>query len=77
VRSVKEEEEIIVTDRGRHIAVLGRIKNQPSKTFSWAKRPLLPGYAKYLREGKVGSDSSAGISADRTSRDRSVAGVGD
>jgi len=77
VRSVKDEEEIIVTDRGQAIASLTPIKKQPAKTITWGNRPLLPGYAAAMKAGKLksGGDSSTGISEDRTSRDNSVAGI--
>jgi len=77
VRSVKEEEEIIVTDRGQAIASLTPIKKSVTKKYTWANRPLVPGYAAAMRAGKLKSntDSSVGISEDRTSRDNSVAGI--
>jgi prevent-host-death family protein len=79
VRSVKAEEEIIVTDRGVAIASLVPIKdNRPAKK-TWATRTLLPGYAALMKAGKLKSsgDSSVYISEDRTSRDNSVAGLGE
>ena len=77
VRSVKSGEEITVTDRGVAIAVVSTIQKKAAQKYSWADRQLVPAYAKYLREGKVTSDSTPGISADRTSRDNSVAGIED
>lgn len=75
VRSVKEEEEIIVTDRGQAIASLRPLKTEPKMKIDWRNRDLAPGYAEYLKYGKPTSDSTPGISADRTSRDNSVAGM--
>jgi prevent-host-death family protein len=77
VRSAKNGEDITVTDRGVAIAVMSTVKKPATKKFSWTDRPLVPGYAKYLREGRMGTDSTPGISADRTSRDNSVAGIVD
>ncbi len=77
VRRVNAEEEIIVTDRGHAIASLVPIKTQPKKKYTWENRPLVPGYAAAMKAGKLKSttDSSIGISEDRTSRDNSVAGI--
>ncbi len=77
VRSVKDEEEIIVTDRGQAIASLTPIKKPDTPKKTWATRTLLPGYAALMKAGKLKSmtDSSIGISEDRTSRDSSVAGI--
>jgi len=49
---------------------------EPKMKIDWQHRDLVPGYAAYLKSGKLKSktDSSIGISADRTSRDNSVAG---
>jgi hypothetical protein len=69
-----------VTDRGEVIAYItpkiDTARLTPPKV-SWANRKLVPGYAKYLKEGKLKStgDSSIYISEDRTSRDDSVAGL--
>lgn len=72
--------EITITDRGEVIAYITPkidITRLARPKVSWADRKLLPGYANYLREGKMTStgDSSAYISEDRTSRDDSVAGL--
>ena len=77
VRSVKDEEEIIVTDRGQPIARLRPLGSKPKMKIDWRRRDFVPGYAGYLRSGKLTSkiDSSVGISEDRTSRDDSVAGT--
>jgi prevent-host-death family protein len=77
VRSVKDEEEIIVTDRGEAIASLRPLSIKPKMTIDWRHRDLAPGYAAALKAGKLKSkvDSSIGISEDRTSRDNSVAGI--
>jgi prevent-host-death family protein len=74
VRSVREGDEVAVTDRGVQIAVIRPIQKEKLKKSPWADRPLLPGYAKYLREGKVGPDSTPGISAERDSRENSILG---
>lgn len=72
---IVNEEEIIVTDRGVAIASLTPIK-KPAAKKTWANRTLLPAYAALMKAGKLKSttDSSIGISEDRTSRDNSVAG---
>ena len=76
VRRVNQEEEIIVTDRGVTIARIRPLSLEPKMKIDWQHRDLVPGYAAYLKSGKLKSktDSSIGISADRTSRDNSVAG---
>jgi prevent-host-death family protein len=76
VRAVKDEEEIKITDRGVEIAVITATKKAKRPKYTWANRPLLPGYAALMKAGKLKSntDSSVGISEDRTSRDDSVAG---
>ena len=77
IRRVKEEEEIIVTDRGVEIAIVKPVKNATVKKYTWANRPLLPGYAAAMEAGKLktGGDSTVYISEDRSSRDNSVAGI--
>jgi len=75
VRTAENEYEIIVTDRGKAVASLSSLKNRPPKTVDWANRKLVPGYAAYLKSGMLTTDSTPGISADRTSRDNSVAGM--
>jgi prevent-host-death family protein len=77
MRRVKDEEEIIVTDRGAAIAVVRPLPAGPKMKIDWRNRDLLPGYAKALKAGKLKSniDSGIGISEDRTSRDNSVAGL--
>jgi len=77
IRRASEEEEIIVTDRGVPIASVRPVTKPSPKKYTWANRPLLPGYAAYLREGIMGTDSTPGISDDRTSRDNSVAEIED
>jgi prevent-host-death family protein len=77
MRSVSQEEEIVVTDRGTAIASIVPYRKRPAKKKTWANRSLLPGFAAYLRDGKMGTDSTPGISADRSSRDNSIAGFGD
>ena len=77
VRSVRDEEEIIVTDRGEEIATIVPRKSQPKKYVDWENRKLVPGYAKYLKEGKMGSDSTEWISRERTSRENSTVGIYD
>ena len=76
VRSVKDEEEIKITDRGVEIAVITAMKKTKRRKYTWANRPLRPGYAALMKAGKLKSstDSSIGISEDRTSRDNTVAG---
>jgi prevent-host-death family protein len=77
VRRVNEEKEIIVTDRGHAIASLVPLKTKPKKKYTWANRPLRPGYVAAMKAGllKSSGDSTAYISQDRTSRDNSVAGM--
>ncbi len=77
VRSVKEEDEITITDRGVEVAVITRTKKAKRRKYTWSNRPLLPGYAAAMKAGKLRSniDSGIGISEDRTSRDNSVAGI--
>jgi prevent-host-death family protein len=77
IRSVKEEHEIIVTDRGVAIASLRPLNIKPKMKIDWKNRDFVPGYAEYLKSGKLTSktDSTIGISEDRTSRDNSVAGI--
>ena len=76
IRSVKYEQEIIITDRGVPIARIRPPSLEPKMKIDWQHRDLVPGYAAYLKSGKLTSktDSSIGISEDRTSRDNSVAG---
>jgi prevent-host-death family protein len=77
LRAVKDEEEIIVTNRGVPIVKFVPIKPMPGKKVTWGNRRLLPGYLAAMKAGKLKStgDSSIGISEDRTSRDNSVAGI--
>ncbi len=75
VRQAEHETEIIVTDRGKAIASLSPLKNRLPKKVGWDRRKLVPGYAAYLKSGMPTSDSTPGISEDRTSRDNSVAGI--
>ncbi len=77
IRRVGEEEEILVTDRGVAVATVKPIKKASGRKYTWATRPLLPGYAAAMKAGKLktGGDSSVYISEDRTSRDNSVAGI--
>ena len=77
VRRATEEGEITVTDRGVEVAVISPAKKTKRRKYSWANRPLLPGYKAAMLAGKLKSDtdSSIGISEDRTSRDNSVAGM--
>ena len=70
MRRVAEEKEITITDRGVIIATVIPPKRKPRTKNIWANRPLVPGYAEYLRSGKMGSDSTPGISDDRASLDR-------
>ena len=69
VRKVQKHGEIVVTDRGEPIA---RIVAQASteKTPYFARRKLLPGFAKLEADGKLagGVDSTIGISEDREDR---------
>lgn len=69
MRRAAEEKEITVTDRGVIIATVIPPKKTPKKKNVWANRPLVPGYAEYLRSGKTGTDSTPGISDDRALRD--------
>jgi prevent-host-death family protein len=69
MRRVAEEQEITITDRGVIIAKVIPPKRTPRPKNIWANRPLVPGYAEYLRTGKMGTDSTPGISADRALRD--------
>jgi hypothetical protein len=81
VRNLQSTNQVItITDRGEAIAFITPIfdiNRIPPPKVSWANRKLLPGYAKYLKAGKLKStgDSSICISEDRTSRDDSVAGL--
>ncbi len=77
VRSVQEEGEIVITDRGVPVARLDRPRPEPKMKVSWINRDYVPGYLALLKAGKLTStsDSSIGISEDRTSRDNSVAGI--
>ena len=77
VRRVKQYQEIIVTDRGVAIARLKPLDAEPKMKIDWRNRDFVPGYAEYLKSGKLTSktDSSIGISEDRASRDNSVAGI--
>jgi prevent-host-death family protein len=76
LRAVKDEEEIVVTNRGVPIVKFVPILSPPKKRKTWAERTLRPGYAALMKAGKLKTtgDSSIGISEDRTSRDNSVAG---
>jgi antitoxin (DNA-binding transcriptional repressor) of toxin-antitoxin stability system len=76
-RSVREGESIRVTDRGVVIANLTAPEASAPRKVDWANRKLVPGYAQYLKSGKMGRDSTPGISHDRTSRDNAVAGIED
>jgi antitoxin (DNA-binding transcriptional repressor) of toxin-antitoxin stability system len=69
MRRIAEEKEIAITDRGVVIANVVPPKKAVKQKNVWANRKLLPGYAEYLRSGKMGTDSTPGISADRSSRD--------
>lgn len=77
MRAVRDEKEIVVTDRGVPLVKLVPITAPSSKRKTWAERTLLPGYAALMKAGKLKStgDSSIGISEDRTSRDNTVAGI--
>jgi antitoxin (DNA-binding transcriptional repressor) of toxin-antitoxin stability system len=77
IRRIADEKEITITDRGVAIATVRPYKKTSKKNSVWANRLLLPGYAAYLRDGKMGTDSTPGISEDRTSRDNSVADLSD
>ena len=76
IRSVKQEEEIVVTDRGAAIATVLPYRKSKARKYTWANRPLRPGYVAAMKAGKLktGGDSTFSISQDRTSRDNSVAG---
>jgi prevent-host-death family protein len=67
VRRADEEQEIIVTDRGRAVAVLhpSPARNGPKKT--WKNRPLHPAYAASLKAGRFHSttDSTEALSKER------------
>jgi prevent-host-death family protein len=75
--SVKDEEEIVVTKRGVPFVKFMTVAEPARKPKTWANRTLRPGYAALMKAGKLKSktDSSIGISEDRTSRDNSVAGL--
>ncbi len=77
IRGVAQEEEIIVTDKGVAVASFKSLKKPAGKKYTWANRPLRPGYAAAMKAGKLktGGDSTFYISQDRTSRDNSVAGI--
>ena len=77
IRSVKHEQEIVVTDRGVAIASLRPINAEPTMKIDWRNRDFVPGYQELFKAGKLTSkiDSSIGISEDRTSREDSVAGM--
>ena len=77
VRAVKDEGEIVITDRGVPIARIEKPKPEPRMKIDWQHRDYVPGYLEMLNAGKLDSkiDSSIGISEDRTSRDNSVAGI--
>ena len=71
VRRAKDEQEIIVTDRGQKIASIQPLRSSPTEMkVDWKNRKLVPGFAKYLKEGKIGSDSTEWISEERTATDR-------
>jgi antitoxin (DNA-binding transcriptional repressor) of toxin-antitoxin stability system len=76
-RRAKEIGPIGVTDRGVVIANLIAPQTPSTRKVDWANRKLVPGYAKYLKSGKITTDSTPGISHDRTSRDNAVAGIED
>jgi len=44
LRAVKDEEEIVVTNRGVPIVKFVPIKSTRGKKLTWGNRPLLPGY---------------------------------
>jgi len=77
IRKAAEEEEIVITDRGTAVATVKPYKKSNAKKYTWANRPLRPGYAAAMKEGrlKTSGDSTFYISQDRTSRDNSVAGI--
>jgi antitoxin (DNA-binding transcriptional repressor) of toxin-antitoxin stability system len=77
IRSVKDEEELIITDRGVAIASVKPMPIAPKKKVTWGTLKLRPGFAALRKAGKLssGTDSSVGISEDRSSRDDSVAGI--
>jgi len=77
IRSVKDEEEIIITDRGVAIARMQPIKKTSGKKLTWGTVKLRPGYEALQKAGKLkgGTDSTIIISEDRSSRDNSVAGI--
>ncbi len=77
VRSVREGREITVTDRGVVIATIVPAQKEKLKESPWANRPLVPGYAKYLLKGKIGTDSTPMISEERDSRENHISGVED
>ncbi len=69
VRAVKKGGEIAVTDRGEEIAMIVPKRAQVNGKVDWKNRKLVPAFAKYLREGKVGTDSTKWISEERSAMD--------
>jgi prevent-host-death family protein len=69
VRAAKEGREISVTDRGEEIAMIVPKRAQAERKVDWKNRKLVPGFAKYLKEGKRGSDSTDWISEERSAMD--------
>jgi prevent-host-death family protein len=67
VRRVDEENEIVVTDRGRAVAVLRPLACKENSIYSWKNRPLSSEYQTLLESGRMVSliDSSAVVAQER------------
>jgi prevent-host-death family protein len=67
VRRADEEQEIVVTDRGRPVAVLHPCIAPDGTKRTWKNRPLHPAYATSLKAGRFDSttDSTEAISEER------------
>ncbi len=68
VRRADEEQEIVVTDRGRAVAVLHPLAAKVGRKKTWKDRVLHPAYAAALKAGRLDSttDSTEAISEERS-----------
>ncbi len=71
VRSVNQEKQVIVTDRGVAVAVIQPLEVLISKTYHWQTRPLVPGFKSSLdkkearNSKKIIEHSTDGLSQER------------
>jgi len=67
VRRTEEEREIVVTDRGRAVAVLHPCPASTAPAKTWKHRPLHRAYASLLKAGRLDSklDSTDALSQER------------